>query len=175
MVSRSVISLMIVVIVLVVTSSLAIAEQFTVGTGQNNAGVYVEWSDGYIAQFQVSFASPSVTGIGLFDIIEASTGLTTVRQYYGSDVFIDGISFNGHSDIGYGGGADWWHYWTKDGGQANWMSPAFGASDRIAFDGYSDGWIYGRDSEPVPEPVSIALFGLGGLILSRCRRQRGIS
>lgn len=175
MASRSVKSLIVVLSAVLVISSLANAEEFTVGTGQNDAGLYIEWNDGYIAQFQVRFDSPSVTGIGLFDIVEASTGLTTVRQQFGSDIFIDGISFNGHSNIGYGGGADWWHYWTKDIGQADWMSPAFGASDRVVYNGDSDGWIYGRDGEPVPEPVSIALFGLGGLLLSRCRRHRRVS
>ena len=175
MASKSVISLVVVLIALIVTSSLAIAEQFTAGTGENNAELYIEWSDGYIAEFSVRFDSPTVTGLNLFDIVEASTGLTTVRQYYGPDAFIDGINFNGHSNSGYGGGADWWHYWIKDSGQADWLSPGFGASERTVSNGDSDGWIYGRDESPVPEPVSIAMFGLGGLILARCRRTSVIS
>jgi hypothetical protein len=174
MVSRIVIGLAIVFSFLFVASSFAITEQFDVGTGQNSAGLYIEWNDGYIAQFLVRFDNSSVTGLNLFDIVEASTGLTTAREYYGSLVFIDGINFNGHSNSGYGGGADWWHYWIKDSEQTNWMSPAFGASDRVVYDGDDDGWIYGRDGA-VPEPASIVLFGFGGLILRRRRKQYGIS
>ena len=175
MVSRSVKSLVVVLSACcTVMSSLANAEEFTAGTGQNSAGLYVEWNDGYIAQFQVRFDSPSVSGLNLLDIVEASTGLTTVRKNFGFGDFIDGISFNGHSNIGYGGDANWWHYWIKNSGQTDWMSPAFGASDRVVYNGDNDGWIYGRDTA-VPEPVSIVLLGLGGLILSRCRRQQRIS
>ena len=170
MASRRVISLVVVFSFLLVTSSFAITEQFTAGTGQNNANLYIEWNDGYSSQFTVSFDSTSITGLNLFDIVEASTGLTTARESYGSAVFIDGISFKGHSNIGYNFGANWWHYWVKDSDQQDWLSPAYGAGDRVIYNGDSDGWIYGRDTS-VPEPVSIALFGIGGLILSRCRRQ----
>ncbi len=170
---RSVKDLVVVFSFLFATGSLATAEEFAVGTGQNSAGLYIEWSDGYIAQFTVSFDGTSVTGLSLFDIVEASTALTTARDSYGTSVFIDGISFNGHSNIGYGGGENWWHQWIQNGeGSWGWGS---GVSERVLNDGDSDGWIYGRAGEPVPEPVSIALFGLGGMILSRCRRQQRVS
>ncbi len=173
MVSRSVQGLVVVFSFLFVTGSLATAEEFTVGSGQNIAGLYIEWNDSYIAQFTVRFDSPSITGLNLFDIVEAGLGLTTVRETYGTSVFIGGISFNGHSDIGYGGGENWWHQWIKNG-QAAWDWGS-GVSERVLNDGDSDGWIYGRAGAPVPEPVSIVLFGLGGLILSRSRRQQRIS
>lgn len=173
MILRSVKSWVVVFGFLFLASSSAIAEKFTVGTGQNSAGLYIEWSDGYIAEFAVRFESVSITGLNLFDMVEASLGLTTVRLNYGTSVFIDGISFNGHSNIGYGGGENWWHQWIKNGdGNWEWGS---GVSERILNNGDSDGWIYGRAGEPVPEPLSVALFGLSGLILSRCRRQRRIS
>lgn len=158
-----------VIAVLVITSSLAIATPVEVGTGQNSAGLYIEWSDGYIAEFIVDFEDTTITGLGLFDIVEAETPLTTVRGDFGWGVFIDGIAYNGHSNSGYGGGEDWWHYWIKDAGQLEWMAPMFGAADRTVHSGDMDGWIYGRAGEPVPEPCTIILLGLGGLLLSRRR------
>ncbi len=172
MVSRSVVGLVVVFSFLFAASSLATTEQFDVGSGQNSANVYFEWSDGYSAQFLVRFESATVKGTELLDIVEAFTDLTTVRLYGGG--FIDGISFNGHSNIGYSGGANWWHYWIKNSVETDWTSAGFGPASRDVYNGDSDGWIYGRDSA-VPEPVSIVLFGLGGLILSRCRKQYRIS
>ena len=154
-------------IVLAITSSAAIATPIEVGTGENSAGLYIEWGDGYIAEYLVKFEEMTVTGLGLFDITEAETSLTTVRDDFGWGVFIDGITYDGHSDSGFGGGEDWWHYWIKDAGESSWTSSSFGAADRIVEDGDWDGWIYGRAGVPIPEPVTIALLALGGVILWR--------
>ena len=166
---RSVTNWICVVAVALTANLCATAVPIEVGTGENSAELYVEWGDGYIAEFIVDFESASITGLGLFDIVEAQTTLTTVREDFGWGVFIDGIEFNGHSNIGFGGGEDWWHYWIKDAGETQWTSPAFGAVDRILYDGYSDGWIYGR-AGAVPEPATLALFALGGLLLRKCRK-----
>lgn len=166
---RSVTNWICVIAVMAITSLCATAVPIEVGIGENSAELYIEWSDGYVAEFIVDFESVSVTGLGLFDIVEAQTTLTTVRQDFGWGVFIDGIEFNGHSDIGFGGGEDWWHYWIKDVGETEWTSPAFGAADRILFNGDSDGWIYGR-AGAVPEPATLALFALGGLLLRKRRK-----
>ena len=156
------------VLILVITGSLAIAVPVEVGTGGNSADLYIEWSDGFAAEFIVSFSPPSISGLGLFDIIEAQTTLTTVRDDFGFGVFIDGITFDGHSNIGYGGGEDWWHYWIKES-DADWLSPHYGVADRTITDGDSDGWIYGSAGSPTPEPATIALLGFGGLLIRKKR------
>jgi len=165
MVSRKAISLVQVLILAIVASS-AIAVPVEVGTGDNSADFYIEWSDGFVAEFIVSFSPPSISGLDLFDIVEAQTTLTTVREDFGFGIFIDGITFEGHSDIGYGGGEDWWHYWVKES-DTDWLSPAYGVADRVVTSGDSDGWIYGRAGSPVPEPATIALLGLGGLLIRK--------
>ena len=145
--------------------SLAAATPVEVGSGDNSAGLYIEWSDGFVAEFTVSFESATITGLEMFDIVEAGTSLTIVRIYGGE--FIDGISYQGHTNSGYGGGEDWWHYWTMESGTTEWVSPwDYGAADRIVENGDCDGWIYGRAGE-VPEPTTIALLAVGGLMLKR--------
>jgi len=143
------------------------AESIMVGTGDHHADVYIEFNDGGNYTFDVAFDG-STTGLGLFDIIEANTTLTTVRQNFGFGIFIDGITYDGHSNIGYGGGENWWHYWTKDPGDTEWISSTIGVADRIVIDGSSAGMIYGRASA-VPEPTTLMTLALGllGLIKRR--------
>ncbi len=148
---------------------VAQADTFTVGSGANVAHSVINFGDGAVYTFDVFFDG-STTGIGLFDVIEANTSLVTARQVFAFGTFIDGISFDGHSDIGYAGGENWWHYWTKDSGQSTWTAAGFGPSDRVVHNGDSDGWVYGRATEPVPEPVSIMLLAAGAVLLGRQNR-----
>ena len=157
-------------IVILAAGSVVSATPVEVGTGADSAYLYIEWADSFSVDFTINFDTAPTTGLGLFDIIESNTSLTTVRDDLGWGVFIDGISYEGHSNIGFGGGEDWWHYWVKDVGQQDWVSSSVGAGDRDVYDGYSDGWIYGSAGAPVPEPATIALLALGGLML---RKRRG--
>ena len=166
MASKKVMKLVFVVVVLTVTSSLVIASPIEVGSGLNNAGLYIEWSDGYSIEFIVKFEDTTISGLDLFDTVESKTTLTTVRQDYGWGIFIDGITYEGHSNSGYGGGEDWWHYWIKNSGQ-NWVSPAYGAVDRTLYTGDMDGWVYG--SATIPEPMTVAMLALGGLFMRKRR------
>ncbi len=156
-------------IVILVAGSVASAAPVEVGTGVNSAYLYVEWSDGFAADFTVSFDTAPTTGLGLLDIIESETTLTTIRTVHSWGITIDGMAYEGHSDPGYVSGDDWWHYWVKDAGQQDWASSGVGAGDRNVYDDYSDGWIYGR-AGAVPEPATMALLALGGLML---RKRRG--
>lgn len=133
---------------LLAVSTVASGEYQYVGSGPQSAKVLVEFSDGTAYAFGVSFRDPSTTGIGLMDIIEAGTTLTTLRvddPYFGT--YIDGISYKGHSNSGYGGGELYWHYWTKEPA-ADWVWSMVGASSRVVADGCADGWVYGRDGAP---------------------------
>lgn len=147
----------------------------SVGSGDNHANVYIEFQDSATYLFDVAFDSDSTTGLGLFDIIEAETSLVTVRDDFGWGAFIDGISYDGHSNSGYLGGEDWWHYWVMDPINPVWISPGYGVADRIIVDGASDGWIYGRAGAPVPEPATAMLLAFSGAIAFRTRRQKGQS
>lgn len=157
---------------LVVVASLpfaleARADTIEVGSGANQASLLVNFGDGAVYTFGVLF-NGTTTGIGLFDLIEAETSLTTVRQTFGSDTFIDGISFDGHSNIGFGGGENWWHYWTMDT-PPTWDVSFISASSRVIEDGDSDGWVYGNANAPVPEPSAVLLLAGGAVLMLRRR------
>ncbi len=163
MILKSLFGMLCVAAFFVCTATAATVE---VGTGQNSSGVYLEFGDGFIAEFIVKFDALTISGLDLFDALEAETTLTTVRDDYGWGTFIDGISYQGHSNIGYQGDENWWHYWVNDG--RGWDSPGYGVADRAVYDGYSDGWVYGRAGEPVPEPAAV-FFLFGGFMLLRRR------
>ena len=66
--------------------SLVTATPVEVGAGINTASVYIEWADGFSVDFLVHFGqaeTDTTTAIGLMDIIEAETELTTVRNDLG--------------------------------------------------------------------------------------------
>ncbi|MGB8226194.1 MAG: PEP-CTERM sorting domain-containing protein [Sedimentisphaerales bacterium] len=163
-------------IVLIMSSSI-IAMPIEVGTGVNTAGVYIEWSDGFIAEFDINFgqsALDTITGADLLLTLDSElSDFTLAYTNWGSetapDLFVDGIEYQGHINSGYSGGENWWHYWIKDAGESEWISPMYGMSSRTVHNGDVDGWIYGRGGAPIPEPTTTASLALGGLLLRRRR------
>ena len=145
------------------------ANVIPVGSGSNTATVVINFKDGMAYEFAVSFDG-ATTGMGLLDIIQSQTTLTTVRQNFGWGWFVDGIGFEGRSNVGFGGGDDWWQYWNRESESAEWAASFIGATDREVTDGVWDGWVYGRATAPVvPEPSSILILGAAGSLLLRRR------
>lgn len=147
--------------------SVAMAAVVPVGTGGSQAELYVEFADGAAYSFQVAFDGP-MTGMGLFDAVEAATGMTTMRVFEGA--FIDAVTYDGHSNSGFGGGENWWHYWIREPG-GPWTMSFISATDRIVSDGTGDAWIYGHALPPVPEPAT-ALLACAGMVLVLPNRRR---
>ena len=108
----------VVTVVVCPTASATITE---VGSGDNTAGLYIQWKDGFSIDFSVHFEAESITGIEFLQVVEADvdSDLTIVLQDYGWGLFVDGIACQGHDNEGYIDGEDWWHYWVMDGGQGN--------------------------------------------------------
>lgn len=162
---------MVVLFVAGVSGAALVTDPIAVGSGANTAYMLINFSDGANYQFNVSFDGDT-TGIGLFDIIESHTTLVTDRTFYGDAAFIDGIAYGGHSDVGFGGGDDWWHYWVRPCADDTWQSPEYGASSRIVSNGTWDGWVYGSAGEPVPEPTSLTVLAVAGGAVTALRRRR---
>ena len=140
----------------------AIPIEASVGTGPDLAIVVLEFQDGAGYAFEVSFDdSLSTSGLDVMQVLEAEiTGFALTILDFGFGLFIDGISYAGHSDSGFGGGELYWHYWTKDAEIDPWTFSQIGAADRIVNDGAWEGWRYGAGT-PLPEPGTGLLMGLG--------------
>ncbi len=141
--------------VLSIWSSSAAA--VSVGSGANSAEVYIEWSDGFRTEFEVRFGqneADTTTGLALLQELDRadSINFTLTTQDWSWGVSIEGIEYveDGvtHYNPGWVGDDDWWHYWNKNSGQAEWSSSAIGADARVVADGDKDGWIYGRSGAP---------------------------
>ncbi len=140
---------------LLVTTATVPAAPIEVGSGVNEARVFIEWADGFSLEYRVHFGqseTDTTTGLALLDVIEAESELTTERTVYTWGISIDGLTYQDHSDVGYGGDEFWWHYWTDEAGsRATWTSSWLGAADRIVQHGDADAWIYGHAEAPQPE------------------------
>ncbi len=145
--------------------SAVTAAPVEVGSGVNEARVYIEWADGFRIEYLVRFGlteADTTTGLGLLDIIEAESELAVARVDYGWGIAVDGLRYQDHNDVGYGGGDLWWHYWTDNAGsRESWVSPLTGAADRVVCHGDADGWIYGHGNAPKPAWEILFLSGYG--------------
>ncbi|MBN1341626.1 MAG: PEP-CTERM sorting domain-containing protein [Phycisphaerae bacterium] len=133
------------------------------GTGDNEAYVAIDFKDGGEYAFGVRFDG-TITGLELHQILNDQTGLDVTFEDFGWGTFIDGFAYDGHSDSGFAGGEDWWHYWVSDDGE-NWTAPTYGIADRTIIDGSWDGWRYGYSYTPIPEPATMTILGLGGALM----------
>lgn len=146
------------------------------GDGDYLAHMVINFSNGAIYEFDVQFSDLAWTGRDLMNYVEAESTLVSHQNAFdfgdGPVFFLDGLEFDGNSNIGFGGGDNWWRYWIRDGETGAWESPVFGFSDRTLSDGSWDGWVYGSANPPtlIPEPGTVFLFGLGIVVLATVRR-----
>lgn len=147
------------------------------GFGTNTSHLVINFSNGSIAQFEVSYNDVLLSGTGksLMDYVESQTALETIQNEFdfgdGPVFFLDGISYKGNSNSGFGGGDNFWRYWSRDSATDSWISPMYGFSGRDLGDDSWDGWVYGSSAPPVliPEPgtLLLCLLGIGYLVHRR--------
>ena len=150
--------------------------EYWAGSGSNEAVVVIDFgADSYA--FGYRWDSGTKNGKDLMDAVD----LAGAMNYTQAAGFLNTISYGGYSNIGEGGwSADWWAYFTSTDG-LNWTfswDTAF--SDRVLSNGSWDSWAHQTTEDylppahspttPVPEPVTITLLGIGGLLLVKFRR-----
>ncbi len=165
-----------------------IIDTYSVGSGQFHSTVQIDFStgDGYV--FNVAW-SGTATGMDLLQIIDQAMSVNDPEAFqlvtddFGWGAFVSGLGVGDSYE--YGTGDLWpevenyWHYWTDSGtagGPGNdWQSSWIGASDRIAYDGSRDGWVFilpdAPQSVPTPAAAVVALL-FGGSLGSPRRRRR---
>ena len=170
------------IVVLAITSSAVIATpvnfggtwvevDYWAGTGSNEAIVVVDFaaSGGDSSAFGFKWDGIA-TGYDALVAIDAAGTLDFEATSYGDmGYFIDNFYYNSES----GNESYYWQYFTSSDG-STWASSWVGMSDRTLTNGDWDGWYNGFDpgvspTTPIPEPTTIVLLGLGGLLVRRHR------
>jgi hypothetical protein len=159
-------------------ASPALAALVPVGTGPESAAVVVNFSDGAVGEFLVSYGTATTTGEQLLTTIDAArSDFTVTGSGTGPSFFVQQMSYAGHSDgPAFVPPEGFWHYWTRSSATAPWVSATVGAGSRTVDDGYQDGWVFGRATAPVPEAgvAAVGACAAAGLLALR-RRRAGVA
>ena len=150
-----------VVLALILCRSAWAQEPIVVGEGDQYANLVVNFKDGADYWFALAFQDGQ-TAADLWLLLDAQTPLVFEYSLFGDDVFVDGITYDGHSNVGYQLGEDWWHQWVRASEQEAWTWGT-GISDHVMTADCWDALVYGTAGEPtVPEPATAVLLACAG-------------
>jgi hypothetical protein len=150
-----------------VTAAAAQADlvgSYAVGSGANASFVQFEFANTNAYLYEVRYDG-ALFGDDLFAIIAAAQpGFFSYQvQSFSFGDALFGVSIGADSNAGFGtppAYLDYWHYWTKEPGDAAWTESFVGFSDRAVSNGSWDGWVFDSAAAPtaVPGPGTLALF-----------------
>jgi hypothetical protein len=119
----------------------SVAQPIELGTGDHPANLVVNFKDGANYWFTVPF-TPGETAENAWVRADdlSSLEVTLISSEWGK--FVDGVSYDGHSNAHYLEGEDWWHQWQRSGIDQPWTM-GLGVSSHALTDGCWDALVYG--------------------------------
>jgi hypothetical protein len=155
------------------------ASEYSAGQGGNSAVLSLDFDGVSIFNFDYRWDGSATTWDALA-AIDAVGALDVSAENWGSmGMLINAISYPSGSTYNYPTYACWMLAESTDG--RNWTWDLEGVSFNVLHNGYRNAWVWTNFDEywaplrlpgqmPTPEPATVALLGLGALLLRRGRK-----
>ncbi len=154
--------------------------EYTAGTGSNKATIAIDFD--FDSSFLFSFQwDGAATGWDALAAIDDAGALDVFASDFGEgSMFVDDFDYEGGTEYDYGEGvyAGWAYF--NSGDNETWSLDPAGVSFRDLSDGAWDSWVWTNYDEswlpirspgaaPVPEPATMLLFVIAGLLIRKPR------